>query len=156
MRIDNARNCTITGNFIGDVIGRKIPVIDSTIDKETCVAYCSLEKASKGTPCYDMTFTDNIAAGCPFAGFIAPGYETCGSNKKNFHNNIAHSTDGYGAYIYPPPHSSTANKCFEASHFAGYKNSLPCVMIFAKTLDLRVHDMTCIDNQEGISLGTSD
>ena len=91
MRIDNARNCTITGNFIGDVADRAIQFLDSTIDKMGCVAYCSLESSKVGTPCYEMIFTDNIAAGCPFAGYIAPGYETCGENKKNFYNNVAHS-----------------------------------------------------------------
>lgn len=136
MRIDNARNCTITGNFIGDIYDRAIKFLDSTVDKMACVAYCSLESSAGGTPCYDMTFTDNIAAGCPFAGYVAPGYETCGVNKKNFHNNIAHSVKGYGAYIYPPPQSASAVTCFETSHFSGYKNSLPCVMILAHTIDL--------------------
>lgn len=98
MRIDSARNCTITGNFIGDVRARGIDFVNSAIDKEGCVAYCSLE----GTSCYDMTVTDNIAAGCPYSAWVAPGYEECGKNTKNFYNNIGHSSEGYGAYIYPP------------------------------------------------------
>jgi len=136
MRLDYARNCTITYNFIGDVRGRNIDFINSAIDKEACVAYCSLDKNDLGSPCYDITFTHNIAAGCVFAGFIAPGYEECGNNKKNFYKNIAHSSEGYGAYIYPPPQaSSKTSKCFELSHFSGYKNFEPCVVTFAKTLD---------------------
>lgn len=136
MRIDFARNCTITYNFIGDVRTRGIEFINSAIDKEACVAYCSLESNKSGSPCYDMTFTHNIAAGCPFAAFVAPGYEECGKNTKNFYKNIGHSSAGYGAYIYPPPQAaSKTSKCFEVSHFTGYKNFEPCVVTFAKTLD---------------------
>ena len=46
-----------------------------TIDKEACVAFGSYDVDRGST--YEMTFTDNIAAGCPYAGFIAPGHE-CG------------------------------------------------------------------------------
>ena len=42
LRIDSARNCTITGNFIGDVRSRNLDLMNSLIDKEACVAYCSL------------------------------------------------------------------------------------------------------------------
>ena len=156
-RIDRARNCTITGNFIGDVRPRNIDFLNSAIDKEACVAYCSLEENKSGTPCYDITFTDNIAAGCPFAGFVAPGYEECGKNTFNFYNNIAHSSAGYGAYIYPPPQaSSKTTKCFELSHFTGYKNFEPCVVTMAQTLDQRAHNLRCLDNARGVSLNTAD
>lgn len=39
MNLDIVRNCTITGNFIGDIVPRSIAFIDSTIDKEACVAH---------------------------------------------------------------------------------------------------------------------
>ena len=73
--LDKFRNSTLTGNFIGDVGGRGIEFIDMTIDKEACVAYSSYRTPKGGTPSYDITFTDNTAAGCIFAGFVAPGHE---------------------------------------------------------------------------------
>ena len=41
MNLDMLRNCTITGNFIGDVVGRNLNFIDMSLDKEACVAYGS-------------------------------------------------------------------------------------------------------------------
>ena len=128
MNIDYARNCTIDGNFIGDIVPRNIAFIDSTIDKEACVAYGSYEKVG-GTPTYDMTFTNNIAAGCKFAGFIAPGHDCGDSNDRSFYGNVAHSVEGYGWYGYPNPAKSTS-KCVELSNFSGYKNIDPCVQTF--------------------------
>jgi len=75
MNLDNWRNSTVTGNLIGDVGGRNIQFIDMTIDKEACVAYSSYRTPGKGTASYDITFMNNIAAGCIFAGFVAPGHD---------------------------------------------------------------------------------
>lgn len=74
MNLDRFRNATITGNFIGDVVSRNLPVIDDTVDKEACVAYNSYFKGS-GNPTYDVVFKNNIAAGCLFAGYVAPGHD---------------------------------------------------------------------------------
>ena len=155
MMLDFVRNCTITGNFIGDVFVRGIQFIDMTIDKEACVAYSSYEK-DDGSPSYDITFTDNIAAGCPYAGFIAPGHACGDTAQVNFRNNVAHSVSGYGAYMYKNPADSSASRCFEVSHFTGYKVSEPCVMTFAQTLEHRANSLTCIDNEKGLSLNTAD
>lgn len=103
MRIDNARNCTITGNFVGDVNGRNIQFLNSAIDKEACYAYGSYLENGPGTPNYEMTFMNNIAAGCPFAGFIAPGHNCDDSSQVHFKDNVAHSVGGYGAYVYKQP-----------------------------------------------------
>lgn len=107
MRIDKTRNSTIDGNFIGDVRGRNIQFLGSTIDKEACVAYCSYEEPKKGTACHDTTFTNNIAAGCPYAGFVAPGHDCDAESPVSFKNNVAHSVGGYGAFAYPAASSST-------------------------------------------------
>ena len=77
MNLSKFRNSTITGNFIGDVVGRGIEFIDSTIDKEACVAFNSYYSTN---PTYDVVFTDNIAAGCLYAGFVAPGH-ACDDNE---------------------------------------------------------------------------
>lgn len=156
MRLDYARNCTVIGNFIGDVRSRNINFLQgSSIDKEGCVAYCSLENSKAGTPCSDMTFTHNTAAGCPFAGFIAPGYHECGKNKKNFYKNTAHSVNGYGVYIYAAPNaSSKTSKCFEASHFTGYKLHNSCMTAIPNTKEIIVHNLKCMDNKMGVALNT--
>lgn len=150
MNIHKIRNCTITGNFIGDVVGRNLPFIDSTVDKEACVAYSSY---FKGAPSYDIIFTDNIAAGCVYAGFVAPGHECGDSNQKSFRNNVAHSVggEGYGAHIYQNPADKTS-KCFEMSHFTAYKCQSVCFVAWGVTSEERVHDMTCVDNRLGVSM----
>ena len=109
---------TFTGNFIGDVRDRKIQFTGITVDKMGCVAYGSY---TEGTTNYDAKFSNNIAAGCPYAGFVAPAYTTCGGSNDNFKDNVAHSTSRVGAYAYANPVSTTNNACIEWSHFAAYK-----------------------------------
>ena len=157
MRIDSSRNSTIIGNFIGDVRGRNIQFLGMTIDKEACVAYGSYEENDKGTATHDMIFESNIAAGCPYAGFVAPGHDCDLTDaSRNFKNNVAHSVGGYGAYVYKNPASATQSKCFEASNFAAYKTSEPCAVSLVPTLEHRASNFTCIDVEKGLSLGTGD
>lgn len=157
MNLDLFRNCTLTGNFIGDVVGRGIEFIDMTIDKEACVAYSSYRSNDSGSASYDITFTDNVAAGCVFAGFVAPGHECDDVNQVSFRNNVAHSIggvdSGYGAYVYANPAHKTS-QCFETSHFTAYKTRGSCVTSFVSTFDHRAHDFTCIDGELGISFST--
>merc|ERR550532_2099115 len=101
-----------------------------------------------------MVFENNIAAGCAFAGFVAPGHECGDSEDRSFRNNIAHSVYGYGTYAYPNPAHSTS-ECWEVSHVIGYKLTEPCVQTFAKSADQHVHSVTCIDNEKGLSLNTA-
>jgi len=138
------RNVTVDANFIGDIRGRGIEFMNMAIDKESCVGYCSYDGPTK---CYDIIFTNNIAAGCVYAGFVAPGYDCGNTASRTFYNNVAHSVDGYGGYMYPDEVSGTSAKCMEFSHFTAYKNSLPCVVTHAKTLHLKAHDLNCIDNE---------
>lgn len=71
---------------------------------------------------------------------------------------MAHSAGGigggYGAYIYPNPALKT-DKCFEMSHFTGYKLGGSCIVTFASSEDQRAHDITCIDNELGVALSSS-
>lgn len=157
MNLDKFRNSTIVGNFIGDGVGRGIEFIDSTIDKEACVAYGSYRNPGKGNPSYDITFTDNIAAGCMFAGFVAPGHDCDDTEQVSFRNNIAHSIGGsetgYGVYIYGNP-ALKFSKCFETSYFTAYKTTQSCATSFVNTYDHRAHHYTCIDGTYGISFST--
>ena len=102
-----------------------------------------------------MKITNNIAAGCKFGGFIAPGHDCGDSRSTKFRNNVAHSNNGAGAYIYPDVAGNRHDRCYEGSHFTGYKNNLPCVVTHYPTLEMIFHDITCIDNELGINLQTA-
>ena len=155
MNLDMVRNCTITGNFIGDIVSRNLPFIDHTVDKEACVAHGTYVNNGPGNPSYDMIFMDNIAAGCKFAGFMAPAHKCGDDDQKSFRNNIAHSVDGYGIYMYANPAlSSTNSKCVELSHMTSYKVKETCVLAYPSTEELRAHHINCIDNEKGVSLIT--
>ena len=78
----------------------------------------------EGTKCFDLKITNNIAAGCKFGGFIAPGHDCGDSQSTKFRNNVAHSSNGAGAYIYPDVAGKRHDRCYEGSHFTGYKNTL--------------------------------
>jgi len=154
-RLDLTKNTTVVGNFVGDVNGRNIAFLGMTIDKETCWAVGSYDNTKTGSKNTNLVFTDNIAAGCPFSGFIAPGYLACGEvNSKIFYNNVAHSVGGYGAYVYANPLSTTTSKCMEFSHFAAYKTVEACLVSFVPTQEQKAHHITCVDVQKGLSLNT--
>jgi len=126
-----------------------------TIDKEGCWAIGSYDEPKKGTANPGLTFKDNIAGGCVFSGFIAPGYVACGDVDSGvFANNVAHSIDGYGTYMYANPVSTTTNTCMEWSHFAAYKTVEACAVTFVPTNEMRAHHITCIDVQKGLALTT--
>jgi hypothetical protein len=158
MNLDGMRNSTFAGNFIGDIGGRGIDFVDMSIDKEGCVAYSSYRNGDKGSPSYDITFKNNIAGGCIFSGFVAPGHDCDDSSQVSFRGNVAHSiggeNGGYGAYLYPNP-ALNGNKCFEVSHFTAYKTRGSCLVTFADTPDHRGHDITCIDCELGLSMNTA-
>ena len=151
VHMDLVRNVTMDNTFTGDVLKRALQAGDSFVDKEACVAVCSY--MTEGSKCYDLRITNNVAAGCVFGGFVVPGHD-CGASdsQQSFRNNIAHSNDGAGAYIYPSASSSSHSSCYEGSFFSGYKNQLNCVATHYKTKDMRMRHLTCIDNAKGVSL----
>lgn len=151
--MDFVRNVTMDGTFTGDVLPRKITAGDQFVDKEGCVAICSY--MTQGSKCSGLSIVNNIAAGCKFGGFIAPGHDCDDSGQQKFRNNVAHSSNGAGAYIYPDVAGKDHGKCYEGSHFAAYKNTLQCVVAHYPTVDMRMHDITCIDNERGINLQTA-
>lgn len=130
IRIDSTRNITFTGNFVGDVKERDIKFTGMTIDKMGCVAFGSY---TEGTTNHDAKFSGNIAAGCPYAGFVAPAYAECGGTNDNFKDNVAHSSSRYGAYAYANPVGTKNNACVEWSHFSAYKTAEACAVSVVKT-----------------------
>lgn len=123
--MDFVKNVTLHDTFTGDVMPRDFTAGDMVVDKEGCVAVCSY--MTQGSKCFDLKITNNIAAGCKFGGFIAPGHDCGDSTSTKFRNNVAHSSNGAGAYIYPDVAGSNHAKCYEGSHFTAYKNTLQCV-----------------------------
>lgn len=107
-------------NLIVADIGRRTELVSqSLVDLEACFTLCAFFGSED---CQDIRLTNSIAAGCPFAGFIAPGHE-CGESdtQDNFRGNVAHSVDGSGGHITPV--SNSHKTCYEGSHFTAYKNT---------------------------------
>ena len=116
------------------------------------MAFCSYWEPNK---CLESSVKNSIAAGCAFAGFVAPG-DDCGSSKpSHFSGNVAHSGERVGAHIYPDPSSPSSSSCYEGSNFAAYKNRDGGLTTMYKTKTLKMHDMTFIDNEKGVCLQTA-
>lgn len=153
--MDFVRNVTLTNSFIADVMPRKFGAGDGVVDKEACVAVCTYMSGGI-SPCHDLTITNNIAAGCKFAGYLAPGHDCDDTSSKRFRNNISHSNKGVGAAVMPDGKvGKNHNSCYEMSHFKAYKTTLPCLAAFYGTKEMRAHDITCIDAEKGVSLQTA-
>jgi len=160
VNLNSITNVHLDGVFVADVIERNITALDHEVDKRACVAFCSYY-SGKGVDCPNSSIKNSIAAGCPFGGFVAPGND-CGSSDSDskFFNNVAHSVDGSGAYIYPDPGVNGQLKCYEGSNFAAYKNTHQGLTTMYKTQEMKMRSMSFVDNMMGgLSLqvsGTSD
>lgn len=76
-------------------------VMQKMVDKEGCVSVCAYFN-KPDAKCYDNKVTNSIAFGCEYAGFVVPGHDCDDSDvQDNFRNNVAHSMQGSGAYIFP-------------------------------------------------------
>jgi len=62
---------------MGDVSRRPEVENGDVFDLEACWAICSIPDSGD---CEDVKVTNSIAAGCPYAGFVAPGH-TCGESE---------------------------------------------------------------------------
>ncbi len=75
---------------------RVFVLMDKITDRECCLARCT---CTKDNQCFETSLTNSIVVGCPFAGFLAPGYscnETIWKFKSSvFKNNVAHFVAGY-------------------------------------------------------------
>lgn len=106
--------------FLGDIRRRFTNVNLQTIDKEGGVAFCSF---SDGDRCFDSSIQNSIVAGVIYGGYIVPGNDCGDTDSIKFRNNVAHSIDGSGAYIYPDPAGLRHSDCYEGSYFKAYKNT---------------------------------
>lgn len=104
---------TVSDNFVGHV---------RELSKGTYAAYalCSIVEGG----CNGLKVTNNIAAGAPYAGFVAPAHDCGDYSQTKFRGNVAHSINGasagIGALIFPDTDASHS-VCFEGSYFSAYK-----------------------------------
>lgn len=73
VHMDFVRDVVMDGCFTGDTLKRRFTAGDMVVDKEACNAICSY--LTQGSICTGLTITNNIAAGCKFAGFVVPGHD---------------------------------------------------------------------------------
>jgi len=77
VHISKSNNVTIDRVVVADYMTRPEAYGHHIADKEACYAICSF---LEGDPqCFDIKVTNSIAAGCVFAGFVAPGHD-CGAS----------------------------------------------------------------------------
>lgn len=152
VNLNSVTNVHLDEIFVADVTKRVWTAMDNMLDKEACVAFCSYWEPNS---CRDSSVTNSIAAGCAFAGFIAPGNDCDDTDTVKFSGNVAHSGERVGAHIYPDPSSSRSGSCYEGSNFSAYKNRDGGLTTMYKTADLRMRDMTFVDNEKGVCLQTA-
>lgn len=119
------------------------------IDKAACVAlgtYTNKAKSSK-----NLEMMDNIAAGCVYAGFMAPSLEACGGSFDKYKGNVAHSSTRYGVYAYANPLATKSKECTEWGYYSAYKTQENCMVSVMLTKKQHAHHLTCIDTQWGLS-----
>ena len=152
VNLRSIRNCKIDDIFVADVSSRVNEAGDNFTDKEGCVAYCSFFEPNM---CYGNTFTNSIAAGCVYSGFVAPGHNCYDDSSEIFKNNVAHSSERTGAHIYPDPANYQSSLCYEGSHFSAYKCRDGGITTMYNTMIQRMSSMTFVDNEKGLTLQSS-
>lgn len=148
-------NVTMIGNAVSHIYERPSTGAQHYVDPAAGITICAL---MEDDVCTDVTLTDNLVAGAPWAGFIMMGHN-CGDETKpttNFRNNVAHSINfdnkkgGIGAIIYPDnkiaAHKST---CYGGSYFTAYKCAKQGVHGFFESKKVEYNYMTMFDNLLG-------
>lgn len=108
---------------------------------------------SEDTACYGNSITNSVAFGGLYAGFVVPGHDCDdAASQTKFRDNVAHSMDGSGAYIFPDVTGNDHSSCYEGSHFAAYKCDQTGVGTHFKSKEIRMSYITSIDNELGINL----
>lgn len=105
-------NVNMDKMFVGGIVPRGDDLLDNQVHKEACYSICALEADNI---CSNSKLKNSIAAGCPYAGFVAPGSSCTDDDDENhaFYNNVAHSVMGNGAMIYPDPNfADHKNTCY--------------------------------------------
>jgi len=99
--IQTSYNITVDGVMQADVLKRKLTLGGGNkfVDKEGCFSICAYNGPEV---CPNISIKNSVATGCTYAGFVVPGHK-CGlsATQQVFRNNVAHSSEGSGAVIFP-------------------------------------------------------
>lgn len=92
VHLHNTIDVLLDGIFVADIhprLEQMLALEPSGMHKEACVSVCS---HFEGSTCTQTSVRNSVAAGCNYAGFIAPGHE-CGDSltQNSFKLNTAHS-----------------------------------------------------------------
>lgn len=144
-------NVTIDDVLVGDTSTRPEIYGAHLLDKEGCFSICAYFGPDPG--CSDVHVLNSNAVGCTYAGFVVPGHDCDDSeNQDKFRNNVAHSIDGGGAFIFPDVTGNGHSACYEGSHFSAYKCDFTGLATHFTAQEIRMVDMTMIDNVLGITI----
>jgi len=150
-----SNNITLDHIVAADVKRRPeaINTMGNALDLEACVTACGLW--GEDPDCYDVHITNSIAAGCIYSGFVVPGHD-CGAadTQTVFRDNVAHSSEMGGAYIFPDITGDNHHLCYEGSHFAAYKIAMTGASTHFISENIRFSNMVMIDQGEGINMLT--
>jgi hypothetical protein len=129
---------------------------DNMVDRESCYSICAFTDAA---PCTKTTVINSIVAGCPYAGFIAPGYscaDPVGASTTNvFKNNVAHSINGSGFGFFPLVNVPGLTACFQASDIKAYKCDQAGVGQLTEGDKAIISNFVGVDNTLGITINTA-
>jgi hypothetical protein len=120
-------------------------------DKQACFAVCSYNDPD--STCTGVSIQNSIASGCHHGGFVTPGH-TCGEaeTQTSFKNNVAHSSDGFGARFFPSAALGDSATCYEGSYFSAYHNHQNGVVTNSVSSKVVMTNMQMIDNLWGITV----
>jgi hypothetical protein len=137
--------------FVSTIEPRETDAIGMVCDKQSCFAICSYNDPD--TSCTDISVQNSIASGCHHGGFVVPGH-TCGEadTQTTFKNNVAHSSDGFGARFFPSAVLDDSATCYEGSHFSAYHNHQNGVVTNSVSSKVVMSNMQMIDNLWGITV----
>lgn len=72
--VHTSHNVTIDDCYVGAVWERPELEMKKTLDKVVCYSICAWYNREEDD-CYDVSVTNSVAAGCPYAGFVVPGHD---------------------------------------------------------------------------------
>jgi hypothetical protein len=124
------------------------------IDKGAGMAICSYNDDDM---CSDIYIQENIVAGADYSAYIAPAHDCGDYDQKFFINNVGHSSrakqfSGMGGVFFAKPGTNHKSTCYEMSGFKAYKNWYQGAFIWNTAIEVRMTNMTMIDNRKGVAV----
>lgn len=151
--LDQNVNITADSVNVYGVRRRELALMDNIVDRESCFSVCAF---TDDMPCQTTKVINSIVAGCPYAGFIAPGHSCSDpvgeSTTVYFKNNVAHSCNGSGFGLFPDVTLSDKSVCYQGSYLMAYKNDQAGIGFMTKSDKVIISNIVSVDNTLGLSL----